>query len=65
MLYAEAAYFDGAHVQHIADYYEEQRIKRLRNNARKAAEQFERRRVSRARFGVDTEPKPGLRLVHG
>lgn len=28
MLYSEAAYFDGAHVQHIADYYEQLRLRR-------------------------------------
>lgn len=46
MIYAEAAYFDGAHVQHIADYQEQQRLKRLR---REAARMVERRRGSRAR----------------
>lgn len=46
MIYAEAAYFDGAHVQHIADYFEQQRLKRLR---RDAARMVERRRGSRAR----------------
>ncbi len=35
MLYAEAAYFDGAHVQHIADYHEHLRLERLRQQARK------------------------------
>lgn len=35
MLYSEAAYFDGAHVQHIADYQEHQRLERIRKeNAR-------------------------------
>lgn len=29
MIYAEAAYFDGYAVQHIADYYEHLRLKRL------------------------------------
>ena len=28
VIYAEAAYFDGYHVQHIADYYERQRLAR-------------------------------------
>ena len=37
MMYAEAAYFDGAHVKHIADYYEEQRLKRLSRCATLAA----------------------------
>lgn len=30
MIYSEAAYYDGAHVQHIADYYERLRLKRIR-----------------------------------
>lgn len=30
MLYSEAAYFDGAHVKHIADYYEHKRIARIK-----------------------------------
>ena len=34
--YAEAAYFDGAHVQHIADWLEHKRLKRLRDDARRA-----------------------------
>ncbi len=46
MLYAEAAYFDGCAVQHIADYYEHLRLKRLRAQARVA---IERRTGSRAR----------------
>lgn len=29
MLYAEAAYFDGYHVAHIAAYYEVQRLKAI------------------------------------
>lgn len=40
MIYAEAAYFDGAHVQHIADYYERQRLARAKS---RAVEHFERR----------------------
>ncbi len=36
MLYSEAAYFDGAAVQHIADYYEKRRIDRIRATRRKA-----------------------------
>lgn len=54
MIYSEAAYFDGAHVQHIADYYEVKRIERIRNDGRKAVQAIERRRGSRA---------PMLRLV--
>ena len=30
MLYAEAAYFDKAAVQHIADYYERKRLQRIK-----------------------------------
>lgn len=57
MLYSEAAYFDGAHVQHIADYQEHQRIERIHKTARKSVElaQRERRTGGRAR----------LALVHG
>lgn len=36
MLYSEAAYFDGAHVQHIAEYYEQKRLKRIRDDSRRA-----------------------------
>lgn len=46
MIYAEAAYFDGAHVQHIADYYERERLRTARRRAAKAAE---RRRGGRRR----------------
>lgn len=35
--YAEAAYFDGAHVQHIADWQEHRRLVRLREQAVRAA----------------------------
>lgn len=48
MIYAEAAYFDNAHVQHIADYEEHRRLQRLRKNAQKCIER-ERRSGSRAR----------------
>jgi len=34
MLYSEAAYFDGAHVAHIAAYFEHLRLKRIRAQAR-------------------------------
>lgn len=34
--YSEAAYFDGYHVQHIADYFEHKRLSRLHKNARDA-----------------------------
>lgn len=46
MIYAEAAYFDGAHVAHIADWEEHRRLQRLRAQARLA---IERRTGSRAR----------------
>lgn len=46
MLYSEAAYFDGAHVAHIAAYYDHLRLKRLRAQARLV---IERRTGSRAR----------------
>ena len=38
MIYPEAAYFDGAHVQHIADYQEHQRLDRIKAEARKRLE---------------------------
>lgn len=44
MLYSEAAYFDGAHVQHIADYYENLRLEHRRREARAM---IERRRGGR------------------
>lgn len=47
MLYAEAAYFDGAHVQHIADWQEHKRLQRIRAEARKCVE-MDRRRNGRA-----------------
>lgn len=34
MLYAEAAYFDGVHVAHIAAWEEHRRLQRLRAQAR-------------------------------
>lgn len=48
MMYAEAAYFDGAHVQHIADYYEQKRLQRIRKDAAKCVRSIERRRNGRA-----------------
>lgn len=44
MLYSEAAYFDGYHVQHIADWLEHKRIERIFKANAKAVE---RRRVRR------------------
>lgn len=35
--YSEAAYFDGFHVQHIADYLEQKRLARIDREARAAA----------------------------
>lgn len=46
MLYAEAAYFDGVPVAHVAAYYEHLRLQRLRAQARLV---IERRTGSRAR----------------
>lgn len=54
MLYSEAAYFDGAHVQHIADYYEVKRLERIRKANAVLVRNIERRRNGRA---------PALRLV--
>jgi hypothetical protein len=44
MLYSEAAYFDGAHVAHIAAYYEHLRLQRIRATNRAA---YERRNGGR------------------
>jgi hypothetical protein len=44
MIYSEAAYFDGAHVAHIAAWYERQRLKRIAQNNRRA---LDRRRFPR------------------
>ena len=35
-MYAELSYFDGYHFQHIADYHEHRRIRRLTAAARRA-----------------------------
>lgn len=50
MIYAEAAYFDGNHCQHVADYLERKRLARKRDEAQKAARMIERRRNGRAMF---------------
>lgn len=42
--YSEAAYFDGEHCQHIADYEEFRRIERIR---KQAGAMIERRRGGR------------------
>lgn len=42
--YSEAAYFDGEHCQHIADYEEHRRLLRIRTSAIKA---LDRRSVRR------------------
>lgn len=42
--YSEAAYFDGEHCQHIADYEEHKRLQRIRVQAIKA---LDRRSVRR------------------
>lgn len=48
MLYAEAAYFDGAAVQHVAAYYEHLRLQHIRAQARLVIER-RTRSGSRAR----------------
>lgn len=45
MLYAEAAYFDGNHCQHVATWEEHKRLARIR---KQAAGIIERRRNGRA-----------------
>lgn len=50
MIYAEAAYFDGNHCQHVADYHEARRLARKRDEAQKAARMIERRRGGRVMF---------------
>lgn len=58
--YAEAAYFDGHHVQHIADYQEHQRLERAREQARRAALSLQRRRLAnRAEIRLDQPPRGG------
>lgn len=57
MLYAEAAYFDGAHVQHIADWQEHHRLLRLHREARA---RIERQPRSHRLFNQ----RPILRLAH-
>jgi hypothetical protein len=47
MIYAEAAYFDGNHCQHVADYHEARRLARIRAESRRL---IERRRNGRAMF---------------
>lgn len=48
-MYAERAYFDGDHCHHCAARDEHARLKRLREQSRKAVRMLERRRGSRAR----------------
>lgn len=43
MIYAEAAYFDGAHVQHIADYQAEQMRRRRQTQAQEAVGRYRNR----------------------
>lgn len=45
MMYAEAAYFEGNHCQHVAAYEEAKRLERIRNESRRM---IERRRNGRA-----------------
>jgi hypothetical protein len=44
MIYSEAAYFDGAHVAHIAAWYEHKRLERIRDQARAAIRKANPRR---------------------
>lgn len=37
MIYSEESYFNGAHFQHIADWLEDRRINRRRNESMRAA----------------------------
>lgn len=48
MMYAEAAYFEGNHCQHVADFHESKRLERKRREACKAVQMNERRRNGRA-----------------
>lgn len=42
--YSERAYFDGDHCQHVADMYEEQRMNRIRQQAKQYAPLRQHRR---------------------
>lgn len=55
MDYAEASYFDGYHFQHIAAFHEEQRLRRIRKDAAKAAERHmrDRRAAQRRELALD------------
>lgn len=44
IIYSEASYFDGYHFQHIAEWEEQRRLKRIRDNCRKLAERRRNRR---------------------
>lgn len=48
--YSEASYFDGYHFQHIADFQEEQRLRRIRKSAQQAVRSMERRKGGRSLF---------------
>lgn len=50
--YSEAAYFEGYHFQHIADFQEQQRLRRIRKAAQSAVQQAERRKGGRALFAA-------------
>lgn len=45
--YSEAAYFEGNHCQHIADYEERDRLQRIEQNNRRAFERQHGRRLVR------------------
>lgn len=44
MSYAEASYFDGAHFQHIADYFEQKRLKAIDKAKRQVLDRRYRQR---------------------
>lgn len=46
-MYAELSYFDGAHFQHIADWQEHKRLKRLHEAALRAIRGHDRNSVRR------------------
>lgn len=61
MLYAEAAYFDGYHVAHIAAYYEVQRLKAIDKRNRECFNASLRNRRNRANEESEGEAKAASR----
>lgn len=55
MLYAEAAYFDGYHVAHIAAYEDNKRLKAIDKRNRECFKQVLRERRSRNRANEESE----------